>query len=68
MGQVAVPTSGLVYLDAQILIYSIERRPRYAQAVQPLWDAVQARQAEVVTSRLSIPGLILLDEGVSQNP
>jgi predicted nucleic acid-binding protein len=54
MGQVAIPTSRMIYLDAQILIYSVERHPRYALILQPLWDAVQQKLARVVASQLSI--------------
>jgi predicted nucleic acid-binding protein len=54
MGQIAIPATGLIYLDTQILIYSVERHPQFAPALQPLWDAVQSKRANVVTSKLSI--------------
>jgi predicted nucleic acid-binding protein len=54
MGQIALPATGLIYVDTQILIYSVERHPQFARALQPLWDAVQSKRARVVTSKLSI--------------
>ena len=54
MGQIAIPATGLIYLDTQILIYSVERHPHFAPALQPLWDAVQSRHATVVMSKFSI--------------
>lgn len=54
MGSIVLPTSGLVYIDAQVVIYSVERRQPYASILQPFWDAVQAGTAKVLTSKLAI--------------
>ncbi len=37
MGTVSLPATGLVYVDAQIAIYSADSHPRYAAACAPLW-------------------------------
>lgn len=54
MGQLTVPTAGGVYVDAQAVIYTVERRPVYAPLLRPLWAAVQAGIVEAVTSELTV--------------
>lgn len=50
----AVPTSGLVYLDTAPAIYSVETHPRYSPMLVPLWLAVRTGQAVVVISDLGL--------------
>ncbi len=52
MGALVLPASGLVYLDANSLIYSIEKHPIYGPLLQPLWQAAKAKAVEVVSSDL----------------
>ena len=40
MGSLILPSSGPVYADTQIVIYSVEKHPTYARALRPLWEAV----------------------------
>jgi predicted nucleic acid-binding protein len=47
-----LPASGLVYLDANPIIYSVEKHPVYGPMLQPLWLAAQAGTIEVVSSDL----------------
>jgi predicted nucleic acid-binding protein len=47
-----VPASGLVYLDANSLIYTVEKHPVYGSLLQPLWQAAQAKTIEAVSSDL----------------
>ena len=54
MGSLVLPSSGQVYVDAQICIYTVERHVKYAPVLQPLWVAARAGQVTVVTSELSI--------------
>ena len=54
MGSLTFPESSRVYVDAQILIYTVERFPKYFDVVLPLWQASRDSQLEVVTSELSI--------------
>ena len=42
MGTLTLPTSGLVYLDANSVIYTVEKHPLYGPLLQPLWLAAQA--------------------------
>ena len=52
MGSLILPASGLVYLDANAVIYSVEKHPVFGPILQPLWQAVQAQAIEVVSSEL----------------
>ena len=54
MGSLSLPTSGLVYLDANPIIYTVEKHPVYGPLLQPLWQAAQVRTIEVVTSELAL--------------
>jgi predicted nucleic acid-binding protein len=54
MGQLAVPASGVVYVDANAVIYRGERIEPYLTASAPLWDAVDAGRARIVTSELTL--------------
>lgn len=54
MGTLTLPASGLVYLDANSIIYTVEKHPVYGPLLQPLWLAAQAKTIEVVTSELAL--------------
>lgn len=54
MGELVLPTSGTVYLDANSFIYSIERIDPYRGILDPLWQAVSLEQFTVVTSELTL--------------
>ena len=54
MGPLSLPASGLVYLDANPIIYTVEKHPVYGPLLQPLWQAAQARTIEVVSSELAL--------------
>lgn len=60
MGAIALPASGLVYLDAQVLIYAVEAHPVYAPVVAPLWAAVAAGRVGVVSSQLTVLEYLVL--------
>jgi predicted nucleic acid-binding protein len=47
-----LPASGLVYIDANSLIYTVEKHPVYGPLLQPLWQAAHAKTVEVVGSDL----------------
>jgi predicted nucleic acid-binding protein len=50
----SLPASGLVYLDANPIIYTVEKHPNYGPLLLPLWHAAQAKTIEVVTSELAL--------------
>jgi predicted nucleic acid-binding protein len=52
VGTLTLPGSGLVYLDANPIIYTVEKHPLYGPLLQPLWQAAQAKTVEVVSSDL----------------
>lgn len=54
MGSLTLPASGLVYLDANAVIYTVEKHPVYGPLLRPLWQAAQARAIEVVSSDLAL--------------
>ncbi|NJL27624.1 MAG: type II toxin-antitoxin system VapC family toxin [Thermoanaerobaculia bacterium] len=54
MGSLTLPTGGPVYLDANGFIYSVERIEPYASLLQPLWQAAQNRELEIISSELVI--------------
>ena len=49
MGALTVPGSGLVYLDANPLIYSVEKHPVYWPLLEPLWQAAKGKTIEIFT-------------------
>jgi hypothetical protein len=54
MGSLTVPSSGLVYLDTNPVIYSVEKNPTYWPLLQPLWQAAKAGTVEIVSSDLTL--------------
>jgi predicted nucleic acid-binding protein len=54
MGTLTLPPSGLVYLDANPIIYTVEKHPVYGLLLKPLWQAAQAGTIEVVSSELAL--------------
>jgi predicted nucleic acid-binding protein len=54
VGRLAVPASGRVYVDTQVVIYTVEKHPVHERRLRPLWQAVQAGSIEVVTSELTL--------------
>jgi len=54
MGSLTLPASGLVYLDTNSVIYTVEKHPAYGSLLQPLWLAAQAKTIEVVSSELTL--------------
>ena len=54
MGSLKLPTGGLIYLDTNGFIYSVERIEPYYQLLIPMWEAAKAQQFEVVSSELAL--------------
>jgi predicted nucleic acid-binding protein len=49
-----VPSAGLVYLDTNPVIYSVEKHPVYWPLLQPLWQAAKAKSIEIISSDLTL--------------
>jgi predicted nucleic acid-binding protein len=54
MGVIALPSSGLVYVDTSPIIYLVEPVEPYLSASAPLWAALNAGTQPVVTSQLTL--------------
>lgn len=54
MGGLALPEEGIVYLDANSIIYSVERIEPYRSVLQPLWEAAKAGRIKIATSDLTL--------------
>lgn len=48
------PVAGRVYVDAPILIYSVERHPDYLHVLRQFWLSVATTAVQAVTSELSL--------------
>ena len=53
MGPLTLPPAAPINIDANVLIYSVERVQPYVQALDPFWQDVGAHQAQVLTSQLT---------------
>jgi predicted nucleic acid-binding protein len=54
VGSLTLPSTGLVYVDTQIVIYSVETHPAYWSTLRPLWTAVQHAPLSIVSSQLTM--------------
>ena len=50
MGPLILPPSGLIYLDASGLIYSVERVEPYRALLEPMWERAQDGVLTIVSS------------------
>ena len=63
MGTLILPASGLVYLDANPIIYTVEKHPVYGPLLQPVTTALEAASVLFVSNDLgfrSVPNLPLM--------
>ena len=54
MGSLTIPQSGLVYVDAPIAIYSVDKHPVYGPLYDPIWQGAQDGRIEVIGSELTL--------------
>jgi predicted nucleic acid-binding protein len=52
VGTLTLPASGLVYFDANAVIYSVEQHPVYWPHLLPLWQVAKGKTIEIVSSEL----------------
>ena len=52
MGELTLPNTGPIYLDASGFIYSLERIEPYCTQLEPMWRQAQAGQFVIVSSHL----------------
>lgn len=54
MGSLILPSSGSVYVDANTVIYAVEKVPPYADVLASLWEAAAAGSLAVLSSELIV--------------
>jgi predicted nucleic acid-binding protein len=54
VGSLSLPASGLVYVDTQILIYTVERHTVYEPLLRSVWQAAGLGTIEVTSSELAL--------------
>lgn len=54
MGSLALPSSGLIYCDSDILIYSVETHALYWPVLEPMRQAATSGAFSIVSSELAI--------------
>jgi predicted nucleic acid-binding protein len=54
MGTVTIPDKGLLYLDASVVIYSVETHSTYWPLLKPLWEKANLGEVSLVSSDLTI--------------
>jgi predicted nucleic acid-binding protein len=59
VGPVSLPTSGTVYVDTQIIVYTVESHPIFAPHLRQLWAAVNSGAIAVVTSDLTLLEMLI---------
>jgi predicted nucleic acid-binding protein len=54
MGALSLPASGAVYIDANCVIYAVEKVAPYDAVLAPLWQAVASGQLSLISSELIV--------------
>ena len=54
MGRLVPPASGNVYVDANCIIYSVEKVAPHAERLRPIWEAAAAGSIRVVSSEVTL--------------
>ena len=54
MGQLNLPSFATIYLDTQVIIYTVEANTNYYSLLLPLWLKFQAGEIELMTSELTL--------------
>jgi predicted nucleic acid-binding protein len=55
-----LPTAGVVVLDTAPLIYLIERHPKYAARLEPLWRSAERGEVFLLVSELALSEALVL--------
>ena len=54
MGPLTLPTGGSVYVDANAIIYSVERVEPYRSLLTPMWEEARAGRFSLASSELIV--------------
>jgi predicted nucleic acid-binding protein len=49
-----LPESSIVYVDTQILIYSVEKHPNYWSLLRPMWLKSATSDIQIISSELAL--------------
>jgi predicted nucleic acid-binding protein len=60
VGSLILPPTGAVYVDTQILIYTVQRHPDYLPLLRPLWATMQTGALKVLTSELTLMEVLVV--------
>jgi predicted nucleic acid-binding protein len=52
MGLLTLPQGSLVFIDANVVIYSVEKIEPYRSLLQPMWEAAKAGEIALIGSEL----------------
>lgn len=54
MGQLVLPGFGNIYVDANCIIYSVEKVAPFAELLRPLWKAAATGHIRVISSEVTL--------------
>ncbi len=54
MGRLRLPSSGAIYFDTNVFIYSVERIEPFSSILKPAWEAAARGDIEIVASELVV--------------
>lgn len=60
MGQLILPTSGTIYVDTSVVIYTIEGNPDYYSLLQPLWAKFTTGEIQRISSELILMEVLVV--------
>lgn len=54
MGSITLPATGRIYFDSNIIIYSVEKHPKYSSLLRDLWGAIDLGRVIAVVSEFAL--------------
>ena len=54
MGELTLPESSIVYVDTQIIIYSVEKHPAYWPLLRRMWLKSKSGDIQIISSELAL--------------
>ena len=60
MGQLILPSSGTIYIDTSVVIYTIEGNPDYYSLLQPLWSKFYVGEIQIISSELILMEVLVV--------
>ncbi len=60
MGQLILPTSGSIYIDTSVAIYTIEGNPDYYSILQQLWSKFYTGDIQIINSELILMEVLVV--------